>query len=196
MKLIVGLGNPGPKYVLTRHNLGFIVVDALAERAGSGLTQFKSEHKALTLKIKTPHDVVLLAKPQTYMNLSGESVASLCSYYNVPLSDLLIIHDEVDFPYSVLKFQHSRGHGGHNGIRSTHQLLGSNEYARLKMGVGRPPGKQEVADFLLSNFSKEEMQTLPDFVTLACEAVDFWIEKGTASAANKYNSITLKPKDS
>ncbi len=196
MKLIVGLGNPGPKYVLTRHNLGFLVIDGLSQINGLSPDQFKSEHKALTAKINIHNSPVLLAKPQTFMNLSGESVAALASYYNIGLSELLIIHDEVDFPFEVMKLQEARGHGGHNGIRSTHQHLASNDYARLKMGVGRPPGRQEVADYLLSNFSKEEMQTLPDFISLACEATEYWVKEGTAKTANHFNSQTPKTKDS
>lgn len=188
MKLIVGLGNPGAKYILTRHNLGFMVLDGLASEAGISDSQWKSEKKALTTKIRLGGDVVLLVKPQTFMNLSGESVRALMDYYSVELDDLLIIHDEVDFPFDVMKFQKARGHGGHNGIRSTHQHLGSNDYARLKMGVGRPPGRQEVADYLLSNFSKDEINQLPDFLSRACDGVAFWVEQGTTKAANQFNS--------
>ncbi len=188
MKLLVGLGNPGAKYVLTRHNLGFMVLDGLAGSVGISDSQWKSEKKALTTKIRLGGESALLVKPQTFMNLSGESVRALVDYYSIELEDLLIIHDEVDFPFQVMKFQKARGHGGHNGIRSTHQYLSTNDYARLKMGVGRPPGRQDVADFLLSNFSKTEMQELPDFLSNACEGVAFWVEQGTAKAANQFNS--------
>lgn len=188
MKILVGLGNPGAKYILTRHNLGFMVLDGLAQNAGISDSQWKSEKKALTAKIKLADEVCLLVKPQTFMNLSGESVGALMKYYDVELEDLLIIHDEVDFPFQVMKFQKARGHGGHNGIRSTHQHLGSNDYARLKMGVGRPPGRQEVANYLLSNFSKEEINELPDFLSRACDGVAFWVEQGTTKAANQFNS--------
>lgn len=190
MKLIVGLGNPGAKYILTRHNLGFMVIDGLAMQSGISPDQFKSEKKALTTKVRLADELVLLAKPQTFMNLSGESVQSLMSYYDIELNELLVIHDEVDFPFQIMKFQSARGHGGHNGIRSTHQMLSSNEYDRLKMGVGRPPGRQEVADYLLSNFSKTELDLVPDFISRGCDGVESWVQQGLKKTANEFNSKT------
>lgn len=185
MKLIVGLGNPGPKYLNTRHNIGFLVVDAMAQEES---LDFKAEHFALTKKITLEQQPCLLVKPQTFMNLSGQSVRALMDYYKINLEDLLVIHDEVDLPFQQLRFQIRRGHGGHNGIRNVHQVLGTDNYARLKLGVGRPTHpSQEVANYVLESFSKSEFNELPDFIGLAAEAVVFFIENGIEKAANKFN---------
>ena len=186
MKMIVGLGNPGSQYLLTRHNLGFMAIDALTGRAPD--SQYKTEHKALTLKVRLANEACLLVKPQTYMNLSGSSIGSLMNYYSIGLDDLLVAHDEVDLSFGVLRLQRDRGHGGHNGIRSTHEVLGTKDYSRLKMGVGRPPGKMEVANFLLSNFSSAELDEIPNFLDRACDAIETWVTSGISVAANKHNA--------
>ena len=187
MHLIVGLGNPGNNYLLTRHNIGFMVIDSLAHRFSC--RSFKKEHRTETAKVKVGLESTLLAKPQTFMNLSGESIRAIVDYYNIELSKILIIHDEVDLPFGTMKYQKSRGHGGHNGVRSTHKQLGTNEYCRLRAGVGRPKNdKMDVADFVLQNFSKEEQNEVPDFLTKAGDSVIHFIEKGFASTANHYNS--------
>lgn len=186
MKLIVGLGNPGSKYQMTRHNIGFMVIDALVEihRGGS----FKQEHKAHTQKLLLSSQPILLAKPQTYMNNSGESVRALVDYYNIDISDLLIIHDDIDQAFGAMKYQKKRGHGGQNGIRSIHQHLGTNDYARLKMGVGRPSHPaQDVANYVLQDFSRSELKDLPDILSLACESVEVFAHEGLENAANRYN---------
>ncbi len=186
MKMIVGLGNPGPKYQLNRHNIGFILVDALAMRL-EGRLDFRSEHKALTLKTSLQQERILLVKPQTFMNLSGQSVQDLFQYYDLSLDDLLVVQDDCDLPFQALRFQRSRGHGGHNGIRNIHQYLGP-DYARLKLGVSRPshPG-QDVADYLLSDFSKDEQKSLDDFLLYSCEAVETLILQGYDRASNQFN---------
>ncbi len=185
MKLIVGLGNPGPKYALTRHNIGFMVIDALADHLKA--PNAKTECQALTHKVRVGDEEVLLVKPQTFMNLSGTSVQGLMAFYKVGLDDLLVLHDEVDIPFAKLRFQRNRGHGGHNGIRDIHAKVGS-DYARLKVGVGRPMVPQmEVADFVLQNFSKENMAELGDFIGRAAEAVLSFIEDGFQKAQNKFN---------
>lgn len=184
MKLIVGLGNPGPKYQLTRHNIGFMVIDALAQGQG----HFREEHKAEVLKVGTGDRQVLFVKPQTFMNLSGESVRPLADFYKIDLADILVVHDEVDIPFRSLRFQTRRGAGGHNGIRSLHQHLGSDAYARLKVGVGRPTdGHTQVADHVLQPFSKEEFKVMPDYLATCCEAVNFFIQHGIERAATEYN---------
>lgn len=188
MKLIVGLGNPGSKYQLTRHNIGFLAIDAFAEHL-SARNSFREEHKALTLKTNWANQPVLLAKPQTFMNLSGESVRPLMDFYKIPLENVLVLHDEVDLPFTTLRFQIRRGHGGHNGIRSLHQHLGGDNYGRLKMGVGRPADPRfDVADYVLSNFSKEDMPLLGEMLATACEAVEYYLVNGLERAANKYNA--------
>lgn len=186
MQLIVGLGNPGAKYQLTRHNIGFMVIDSLAHI--NRAENFKKEHKALTAKIRVDGQIALLAKPQTYMNLSGESVQALMSYYNIDIDDVLVIHDEVELPYESVRFQKNRGHGGHNGIRNIHKILGSKEYKRLRLGVSRPSNpNMDVADFVLQNFSNDEMKTLPDFLSLCCESVEIYLTDGFEKAATRYN---------
>lgn len=185
MKLIAGLGNPGAKYLLTRHNLGFMAIDALTGNAPD--SQYKNEHKALTLKVRLNNEPCLLVKPQTFMNLSGNSIGAIMNYYDIDQDDLLVIHDEVDIPFEAMKFQRDRGHGGHNGIRSTHEILGSKDYCRLKMGVGRPQGRMEVANFLLANFTKQELEDIPEFLDRACDGIETWVASGWKVAANKHN---------
>lgn len=188
MKLLVGLGNPGSKYQFTRHNIGFMLIDALAEVAGAR-SAFREELKALTLKVEIAGSPALLVKPQTYMNLSGESVQPLMSYYKIAMKDLLVIQDDIDQPFGQVRFHIRRGHGGHNGIRSLHQLLGTDDYARLKMGVGRPlDPRHDVADYVLGNFSKAEESGLLEFLRLGSEAVEYFVQQGVEKSANHYNS--------
>jgi PTH1 family peptidyl-tRNA hydrolase len=198
MKLIVGLGNPGPKYSLTRHNIGFMLADVLAAAFGQGL-RWKSEFKAETMKIQLGRESVMLCKPQTFMNLSGEAVQGVANMYKIAMADILVAHDEIDIPFGQMRFQTKRGAGGHNGIKSVHQLLGSDEYGRLRLGVGRPQvfvddeGRttrpaMEVHEYVLHPFSKEEQQQLRDslfgdFV----EAVEVWVEQGLDRAASEFN---------
>ncbi len=197
MKLIVGLGNPGTKYQLTRHNIGFLFIDALAEAFG-GSRSFKSEFKAETQKIKIGAEQVLIMKPQTFMNLSGESVQPALSFYNMTVDDLLVVHDEVDVPFGQMKFQRARGHGGHNGIRNIHQLLGTNDYGRLRLGVGRPPvfvgddgekrkAVMEVHEWVLNNFAKDEMSKMPDYLNQAIKGAELWSAKGLQAASTEFN---------
>lgn len=191
MKLIAGLGNPGGKYALTRHNIGFMALDALAQSVGAD-SGWRSEQKAHTLKLKIGSESFLLVKPQTFMNLSGESIVPLMKYYDVPQTDLLVVHDEIDQPYGKLKFQIRRGAGGHNGIKSIHQHIGNDDYARLRVGVGRPSNeKMEVADYVLQNFSKEEMTSIPDFLNLIIDGIEFFVEKGFEKAASEFNNKSI-----
>jgi PTH1 family peptidyl-tRNA hydrolase len=202
LKLIVGLGNPGPKYQLTRHNIGFLFIDALAQVFGGDRGAFKNEFKAETLKIKAGAETLLLCKPQTFMNLSGEAVGPILKFYNMELTDLLVVHDEVDQPFGAMKFQIKRGHGGHNGIRNLHQILGTDDYARLRLGVGRPPvivndagekirSSMETADWVLHNFSRDEQQKMPDFLELAIQGLEVWMKDGLSQAATQFNSRTI-----
>lgn len=191
MQLIVGLGNPGAKYLMTRHNIGFMVVDSLAHQLNEG--QFKSEHKSLVCKAHLQGEVVLLAKPQKYMNLSGESVRALIDYYSIPIENILVVHDDIDQAFGALRFQVNRGHGGHNGIRDIHKHLNSKEYNRLKLGVGRPShAAMDVADYVLQNFNSDEQKKLPDFLNLCVDSVECYILNGLNKAATKYNSTPQK----
>lgn len=184
---IIGLGNPGTKYALTRHNIGFMTVDTLARSWGGSLD--KTEHKALTLKLKVEDQDIILAKPQTYMNLSGESVVPLMNYYKVSNSQLIVVHDEIDLPFGRLKIQQNRGAGGHNGIKSISEQLGHQDYIRIKMGVGRPSNPRvPVVDFVLQNFSNEEQAGLSDFLNLAGDAIESIVFEGVNKAASRFNA--------
>ncbi len=197
MWLIVGLGNPGTKYALHRHNIGFMAVDTFLRSVGAPVE--KSEHKALTSQMTLHSDdnkqseKVLFCKPQAYMNLSGEVVRALCDFYKIDHSHVVVMHDEIDFPFGQLKLQKERGHGGHNGIRDIHEKFGHNKYYRIKLGVGRPTNdKIEVADHVLSNFTKEEAAQLPDFLNTALDAVESLIFQGYEKAANHFNALKAK----
>lgn len=187
MHAIVGLGNPGAKYALTRHNIGFLVVDALAQEFGA--RSFKNEFKSQVARLRLEgSDELLLIKPQTFMNLSGEAVQAAMAFFKIPPDNLLVVHDEVDLPFGQIRLQKNRGHGGHNGVRDIHAKIGS-DYARLRFGVGRPLQPQmEVADYVLQNFSKEELDRLPEFVGPAAEGVLSFVEDGFQKAQNKVNS--------
>lgn len=193
MWFIIGLGNPGTKYSLTRHNIGFMVIDAYARACGSPTE--RTEHKALTYHTTITHketratEKVILCKPQTFMNLSGDSVRGIMDFYKIDQQKILVIHDEVDQPFGQLKLQKERGHGGHNGIRDIHLKLGNNKYHRLRMGVGRPSGPMEVADYVLAPFSKDEMTKLPDFLNYGIDALESLIFKGYEKTATQFNKV-------
>lgn len=192
MHLIVGLGNPGSQYQMNRHNIGFMACDAWLKTLGG--TDYREEHKALTRKFKIEGHDVLLAKPQTYMNRSGESVLSLLQFYKIPRENLLVIHDDIDQPFGSMKIHFNRGHGGQNGARNISELLGGNDYARLKLGVGRPthPGF-DIGDYVLANFPKEELALLPQYLDQACDAVESFIFDGLQKASSKFNgAVTFK----
>jgi peptidyl-tRNA hydrolase, PTH1 family len=186
MHLIVGLGNPGPKYALTRHNIGFMAVDLFA--ISSGNPPWSEEHSAHTCKFKMDDVQVMLAKPMTYMNKSGESVQALMAFYKIPVENLLVLHDEIDQGFAAMKFNKNRGHGGHNGIRNISELIGP-DYSRLRLGVGRPPHPEmQVADFVLQKFSSEEQSALPDFLNRAGDAIESFIFDGIQKASTKFNT--------
>lgn len=186
MWLIVGLGNPGTQYALTRHNIGFMAADYLNEGFGGG--PFKTEHKGLVSKVNTDNGQLVLLKPQTFMNLSGQSVQSVLNFYKIPVERMIVIQDDIDQAFGKLRFHKNRGHGGHNGIRNITELLGTSDYIRLKMGVGRPPHpNMAVADYVLQKFSEEEMQQVPDFINHACDAIEYICKEGIQKASTQYN---------
>ena len=174
MKLIAGLGNPGEKYLLTPHNIGWIVIDALAQHWG---LSWRTEKK-FSSQIAKKEDLLLL-KPLTYMNLSGSAVQSATQYYRVELDDLLVIHDDTDLDFLSLRFQKNRGPAGHNGVKSIHQELGSQDYTRMRIGM--PQGR------VLKPFTKKEQSALPDFLNQAVEAVTHYLKEGLEKTANRYN---------
>jgi len=187
MYIIVGLGNPGPRYQLTRHNIGFLVVDALVQHLNA--RPLPEKFNAHTYEFKDQDLDIKFVKPQTYMNLSGDAVQPIMAFYKVPIENLLVVYDEVDLPFGKMKLVRKRGEAGHNGIKSIHEKLGTNEYARLRLGVGRPPIPQmKVADWVLQNFGKEQDSELSDFIGRAAEGILSFVEEGFERAQNTINS--------
>ncbi|MBC7754678.1 MAG: aminoacyl-tRNA hydrolase [Moraxellaceae bacterium] len=194
MHLVVGLGNYGAKYAMNRHNIGFMCVDVWLKTLGEKTADhfYREEHKALTQKIKITRagveKEILIAKPQTYMNRSGESVISLMQFYKIERSNLLVIQDDIDQVFGAMKIQFNRGHGGQNGIRNISELFGAADYHRLKLGVGRPehPGF-DIGDYVLGNFPKDELLQLPQFLDKAALALESFVFDGASRAATKYN---------
>ena len=187
-KLIVGLGNPGPKYQWTRHNAGFMVLDRLAHLAG--ITVTRKTFSGLYGEGSWAGQRVLLLKPQTFMNLSGRSVAEALRFHKLTLNDLIVIHDELDIPYGQMKLKDGGGHAGHNGLRSLAQDLGGGGYLRLRIGINRP-AHGAVADYVLSNFSKEEMKDLPWVLDGAADCLELLLKEGLPKAMSLFNNRDL-----
>ena len=186
--LIVGLGNPGREYRQTRHNIGFMLLDRLALRLN--LTFSRVESKSLVTKGDYAGRRLLLAKPQTYMNLSGQAVGAMAQFYKVPQENLLVVYDDVDLPFGLLRMRPAGGAGGHKGMTSIIERLGSQEIPRLRMGIGRPPGRMEAADYVLQEFSATETNLLPEILDRGVEAMFTFITQGIAAAMNHYNPPT------
>jgi PTH1 family peptidyl-tRNA hydrolase len=184
-KLIVGLGNPGPKYLWTRHNAGFIVLDRYSHLAGIPVT--RKSFAGLYGEGNHGGHRLLLLKPQTFMNLSGRSVAEALRFHKLTTADLVVIHDELDIPFGQIKLKEGGGHGGHNGLRSLHQELGGGDYLRLRIGIGRP-GRGDMADYVLTNFAKDEMAELPYVVDGAVDALEMLMTDGLPKAMSQFNN--------
>lgn len=185
MRLITGLGNPGREYEQTRHNIGFMVVDRLAEEWDIRLT--KSHSKAQYGEGKFQGEKVLLVKPMTYMNLSGEAIGGLLRWYKLTPSDLLVIYDDLDMEPGKLRIRSQGSAGGHNGIKSIIQHLGTQEFDRLKIGIGRPQPMMATADYVLSRFAQGEQDSLVKMLDRAVEAVGSLLKDGAVQAANLHN---------
>lgn len=183
--IIVGLGNPGREYDNTRHNIGFRCVDALA--AAHGLTFAKKQSRALIADGLIADHKVLLAKPQTFMNLSGESVSSLLAFYKVPLKNLLVISDDMDIPLGTIRIKPGGSAGGQNGLRSIITYLGTQNFARMRLGIGRPPGRMEGADYVLQDFAKGDAILIDETVARAVKAVETWLRSGLDLAMTRHN---------
>jgi len=189
--LIVGLGNPGKKYHFNRHNIGFLALDIFAKQFQAE-SQWKKESDCELLKFKIDDQQVLLLKPQTFMNLSGSPVQRLLSFYKIDIKNLLVIQDELEIGFGKVRFHFDRGHAGHNGIRDISEKLGTNAYARLKLGVGRPPNPQmSVGDYLLQNFSDEEMNQLEKYLASSRDLIESFIFEGLNQASTKFNGKSL-----
>lgn len=184
--LIVGLGNPGRQYQDNRHNIGFRVIDRLAQRLEVSFSRVM--FRALTTDTRVQSIRVILAKPQTYMNESGQSVGSLVRFYKIPLENLLVIHDDVDLPFDSLRMRPKGGSAGQKGMASIIERLGTQEFPRLRVGVGRPPGRMLAAAYVLQDFDRAEAEILPQVLDRAAEAGLVFITEGLESAMNKFNS--------
>lgn len=188
MHLIVGLGNPGTKYEFTRHNIGFLVIDKYLSKIS---TTEKSEQKSLTYKTEIGGLPVLLVKPQTFMNLSGEAVRGLMAFYKIPLENILVLHDDIDQNFLSIKFQQNSSSGGQNGINSIHECLGTQNYTRMKLGVGRPIlPKQKVVDWVLQKFAPTEAEILDSYLDECCNAINTFVTQGYEKAASLHNVKT------
>ncbi len=183
--LIVGLGNPGREYEKTRHNIGFRCVDAIA--AAHGLTFSRRQSKALVADGVIAGQKVLLARPQTFMNLSGEAVQGLVTFYKIPLSNLLVISDDMDIPVGVLRIREKGGAGGQKGLKSIAAHLGTQEFARLRFGIGRPPGRMDPAAYVLQDFDKSEAILLIETLDRVVKAVDVWLRFGLPIMMTRFN---------
>ena len=181
--LVVGLGNPGPDYAKTRHNLGFMVADILADRIGSGFKVHKRSGAEVTTGRLGGRSVVL-AKPRTYMNESGRQVGPLAKFYSVPPADVIVLHDELDIDFGRIRLKYGGGAAGHNGLRSVSSALGTNDFQRVRIGVGRPPGRKSGAAFVLENFSANERPEVPTICEQAADATELLIELGLVPAQN------------
>src|SRR5439155_24513396 len=187
----VGLGNPGPEYARNRHNVGFMVVDVLAGRLRA---RFGRHRKAVAdvaearLGLGADAPRLVLAKPLTYMNLSGGPVAGLAQFYKVPVDRIVAVHDDLDLPYGRLRMKVGGGEGGHNGLRSMSRSLGTKEYVRVRFGIGRPPGRQDPADFVLTDFTGAERKELEYLLDRTADAVEAVVTKGLEAAQNAFHA--------
>jgi PTH1 family peptidyl-tRNA hydrolase len=192
MWLVVGLGNPGPAYAGHRHNAGYLVVEELATRMGSTFRSHKTGRADVVEgRLGTPGAPgprVVLARPRCYMNESGGPVKALATFYKVEPEQLVVVHDEIDIPFGTLRVKLGGGDNGHNGLRSLRSALGTGDFYRVRAGVGRPPGRQEVADFVLSNYSTTERKELPFQVDRAADAVESLVTNGLAETQQRFNS--------
>lgn len=185
LTLIVGLGNPGREYRDTRHNIGFLAVDRLCERINAPFT--KTQQKAVTASGDIGGRKVLIAKPQTFMNLSGQAVSALLKYYKIPLERLLLIHDDLDLPFGTIRMRPGGGSGGQKGLASTIQQLGTQAFARLRCGIDHPPAHMTVSDYVLGRFRKEEEADLSAVLDRAVDAVSAFVANGIQDAMTRFN---------
>ena len=193
MRLIVGLGNPGREYRETRHNVGFMVVDEIARRHNLTLAMAPSQIPDAMIAKKFGDDALLMAKPLTFMNNSGEAVAALARYYDVPIGDLLVVVDEVALPFGRLRARARGSAGGHNGLKSVIARLGTTEFARLRLGVGRGDTQRDLADHVLSKFEADEQSAVGEFIARAADAAEMFAVDGIEKVMNTYNPGATDP---
>ena len=187
--LVVGLGNPGPAYAGHRHNIGYLVSDELARRLGGTWKSHKTGRADVVegrLSMGGPR--LVLGRPRTYMNETGGPVKALATFYKVPPDHLVVIHDELDIPFDTMRVKFGGGDNGHNGLKSLRGSLGTGDFYRVRVGIGRPPGRQDVADFVLTNYSSAERKVLPFQVDTAADAVESLITEGLEKTQSRFNS--------
>jgi PTH1 family peptidyl-tRNA hydrolase len=183
--LVVGLGNPGPSYAGNRHNVGFMVLDLLADRVGARFKAHKG--RADTVEGRLAGQRVVLAKPKCYMNGSGGPVAGLRDFFKIPADRIVVVHDELDIPFDTLRLKLGGGDNGHNGLRSLTKSLGTKDYLRTRVGIGRPPGRQDPADYVLKDFSSAERKQLPLLLDRAADAVEALVSGSLETAQNTFH---------
>jgi len=184
-RMIVGLGNPGPEYERTRHNAGFLTIDLLAENLRA--TYWKDQCGAKVAVVRFAGEDLVLAKPQTFMNVSGGSVKKLAEEYGIQLTDMIVVHDDFDLPAGNVRVKRGGGHGGHNGLRSLHEKLGADGYLRVRVGVGRPPGRMDAADWVLQQLKGDALEDFEASIPTAAQAALSILEEGVEIAMREYN---------
>ncbi|MCD2499495.1 MULTISPECIES: aminoacyl-tRNA hydrolase [Microbacterium] len=186
--LIVGLGNPGPQYEATRHNVGQMVIDELAARRSERFSSHKAGARVSETWLRPGAAKLILAKPNSFMNVSGGPVSSLAKFYGIAPDHVVIIHDELDIPFDSVKLKVGGGHGGHNGVRDVAKALGTPEFPRVRVGIGRPPGRQDPADWVLSPFPASQRQELAMLIADAADAVEMTVDEGLLAAQQRFHA--------
>ncbi|TFC96583.1 aminoacyl-tRNA hydrolase [Cryobacterium sinapicolor] len=186
--LVVGLGNPGPDYAGNRHNVGHMVAAVLADRLSANFKNHKTNSSVAEGRSFPGGPKLVLAKPNTYMNVSGGPVAALLRFYSLEPARLIVIHDDLDLPFDTMKIKVGGGHGGHNGLRDIIAAAGTNEFTRIRVGIGRPPGRQPAADFVLHDFTSTERSALPNLLTDAADAIELIAAEGVTAAQQKFHA--------
>jgi len=186
--LVVGLGNPGAQYAGNRHNVGQMVADELAARLGASFKTHKTPSRVAEGFLRPGGPKLILAKPNSYMNTSGGPVSALLKFYSVPVDRLIVVHDELDIPFDTVRLKRGGGHGGHNGLRDIQKAAGSPDFTRVRVGIGRPPGRQDAADFVLKDFAGAERQALPSLLSDAADAVEAIASDGLVAAQQRFHS--------
>ncbi len=188
--LIIGLGNPGREYKDTRHNIGFMLIDHIAVRLNA--RGMKLQSKAIVISALYEERKIILAKPQTFMNLSGQSVQGLLHFYKIPFENLFVAHDDLDIPLGTIRIRPTGGPGGQRGMASTIEQLGTKDFPRLRLGIGRPPGRMDAKDYVLQDFSKDDMKLLPEILEHGVDAALTFVTHGLNKAMNQFNGDVSK----
>jgi peptidyl-tRNA hydrolase, PTH1 family len=198
--LVAGLGNPGPRYSGNRHNAGFMVADVLAARLGSGFRRDRSRAQTASGRLRRSGQQgtsgappVIIAKPMSFMNLAGQPLVALSGFYKIPPDRTIVMHDDLDLPFGTIRLKLGGGDGGHNGLRSVTQALGTRDYYRVRVGIGRPPGRQDPAKFVLNDFSAAERKELPLVIERAADAVESLLRLGLPAAQNEFHPAGPQP---